>query len=232
LVISGRREAALFITIPSFITQRLEFQKQERVPGSLGTRLVKAVMHLEFVFDVLTKVWAVGEVLIAVFTTTFRGKGKIQDHGTQIILWIVIIASFKIDEWLHRILPVDMPGSYSWLRPMALGILILGLVVRGVAVFSLGSAFSANVATHEGQKLKRGGLYSIVRHPSYFGLELILLGFALHARTWTCFAVILIPSTLALLYRIHVEETALRRAFGAEYEDYSRSTRRLIPGVY
>ena len=40
------------------------------------------------------------------------------------------------------------------------------------------------------------------------------------------------PPTLAVLYRIHVEETALRLAFGADYEDYSRSTKRLIPGVY
>lgn len=189
-------------------------------------------MHLESVFNVLAATWAVGEVLIAVFTTTFWGKGKIQDHGTQLILWIVIIASFKIDGWLHNIYPADMPGSYSWLRPVALGVLIVGLAVRTVAVFSLGKAFSANVAMHEGQKLKRSGLYRLVRHPSYFGLELIFLGFALHARTWACFAVILIPPTLALMYRIHVEETALRRAFGADYEDYSRSTKRLIPGVY
>jgi protein-S-isoprenylcysteine O-methyltransferase Ste14 len=49
--------------------------------------------------------------------------------------------------------------------------------------------------------------------PSYLGLELILLACALQARTWACFAVALVPSTLALLYRIHVEETALRLAF-------------------
>ena len=82
------------------------------------------------------------------------------------------------------------------------------------------------------QRLQRSGLYGLVRHPSYLGLELILLAFALHARTWACFAVVLVPTTLAVLYRIHVEETALRLAFGAEYEDYSRSTKRLIPGVY
>jgi protein-S-isoprenylcysteine O-methyltransferase Ste14 len=52
-----------------------------------------------------------------------------------------------------------------------------------------------------------------VVNPSYLGLELILLACALQARTWACFAVALVPSTLALLYRIHVEETALRLAF-------------------
>jgi protein-S-isoprenylcysteine O-methyltransferase Ste14 len=187
-------------------------------------------MTLEPYFNVLTKVWLAGELLILVFTTTWRGK--IQDRGSQIILWIVIIASFAADGWMHRFFPVNMPGSYSWLLPLALGIVVLGLVIRAVAVVTLGGAFSANVAVRADQKLNRSGLYRLVRHPSYFGLELIFFGFALHARTWACFAVILIPPTLALLYRIHVEETALRLAFGADYEDYSRSTKRLIPGVY
>jgi len=189
-------------------------------------------MNLEFFFNALTYVWLAGEVLIAVFTRTHRGEGKIQDRGTQIILWIVIVASLWIDEWMHGFLPIDMPGSFSWLRPAAFGILILGLGVRAAAVFKLGKDFSANVALRDGQKLQRSGLYRFVRHPSYLGLELILLALALHARTWACFAVVLVPPTLAVLYRIHVEEAALRLAFGADYEDYKRSTKRLIPGIY
>jgi len=189
-------------------------------------------MNLEFFFNSLGAVWVLGEILIAVLTTTRAGQGKIQDRGTQIILWIVIFASFKIDDWMHRLLPIDMPGSHSWLRPAALGILILGLGIRAVAIVTLGRAFSANVAMRAGQSLQRSGLYRLVRHPSYLGLELIFLAFALHSRTWACFAVVLVPTTLAVLYRIHVEETALRLAFGADYEDYSRGTKRLIPGVY
>ena len=189
-------------------------------------------MNLEFFFNALTVVWLAGEILIAVFTRTHQGEGKVQDRGTQIILWVVIIASVRTDEWMHRYFPVDMPGSSSWLRPAAFAILVLGLGVRVVAIVTLGGAFSANVATRAGQKLQRGGLYNLVRHPSYLGLELILLALALHARTWACFAVVLVPPTLAVLYRIHVEEAALRLAFGPDYEDYSRSTKRLIPGVY
>jgi protein-S-isoprenylcysteine O-methyltransferase Ste14 len=189
-------------------------------------------MNLESIFNALTVVWAVGEILIAVLTTTRGGRGKIQDRGTQIILWIVIIASFRIDGWMHNFLPADMPGSHSWLRPAALGILILGIGVRALAIFTLGRAFSANVAMRSGQRLQRRGLYSLVRHPSYLGLELILLACAMHSRTWACFGVIFVPPTLAVLYRIHIEEKILRQAFAAEYEDYSRSTKRLIPGVY
>jgi protein-S-isoprenylcysteine O-methyltransferase Ste14 len=189
-------------------------------------------MSLEFLFNALTKIWLAGEILIVVFTTTWKNAGKIQDRGTQIILWVVIVASLWIDGWMHHLFPPNMPGSSSWLRPVAVAILIVGLAIRAVAIFSLGKAFSANVALRSGQKLNRGGLYRFVRHPSYLGLELIFLAYALHSRTWACFAVVLIPTTLAVLYRIHVEETALRLAFGADYDDYSRNTKRLIPGIY
>ena len=189
-------------------------------------------MNLEFFFGVLTNLWAAGELLIALFTTTRERQGKIQDRGTQIILWVVLIGAFKVEEWMHGFFPPDMPGSYTWLRPAAFGILVLGLMVRIVAIVTLGKAFSANVAMRAGQRLQRSGLYSRIRHPSYLGLELILLALALHARTWACLAVAFVPSTLAVLYRMHVEETALYMAFGDEYEDYSRSTKRLIPGLY
>lgn len=189
-------------------------------------------MNLEPFFNGAGKVWVAGEILLALFTTTWVGKDKTRDRGTQILLWVVIIGASWLDVWLHRFFPPDMPGSYSWLRPVAFGILILGLAVRAVAIVALGRAFSANVAIREGQKLKRSGLYGLVRHPSYLGLEMILLAFALHSRTWVCFAAFFVPSTVALLYRIHVEETALRVAFGADYEEYCRTTKRLIPGVY
>ena len=189
-------------------------------------------MNLESIFKVLMEVWVVGEILLALFTTTRGGQGSIRDRGTQIILWVVLIGSFKVEEWMSGFMRIDMPGSGSWLRPAAFAILVLGLAIRAVAIATLGRAFSANVALRAGQRLQRSGLYALVRHPSYLGLELILLALALHARIWACFAVVLIPPTLAVLHRIHVEENALRHAFGADYEDYSRSTRRLFPGIY
>jgi hypothetical protein len=55
-------------------------------------------MNLEFFFNALTTVWGVGEILLAVLAQTRQGEGKIQDRGTQIILWVVTIGSFKIEE--------------------------------------------------------------------------------------------------------------------------------------
>jgi protein-S-isoprenylcysteine O-methyltransferase Ste14 len=80
--------------------------------------------------------------------------------------------------------------------------------------------------------VQRTGLYRIVRHPSYLGLLILILAVGLHARNWISLLVVLIPTTAALLYRIHVEESALLAHFGNDYATYCQETKRLIPGVY
>jgi protein-S-isoprenylcysteine O-methyltransferase len=60
---------------------------------------------------------------------------------------------------------------------------------------------------------------------------LIFAAVALANRNWIAAAIVLLPVTAALLYRIHVEEAALHEAFGEQYEAYCRTTKRLIPGI-
>ncbi len=72
----------------------------------------------------------------------------------------------------------------------------------------------------------------MVRHPSYSGLLLVFLAVGLWTRNWLSLAIFVVPPMLALLYRMDVEEWALREAFGTECEEYSQETKRLIPEVY
>jgi protein-S-isoprenylcysteine O-methyltransferase Ste14 len=60
----------------------------------------------------------------------------------------------------------------------------------------------------------------------------MFLAIGLQTRNWASLIAILVPTTLALLYRIHVEETALLAHFGNDYATYSQETKHLIPGVY
>jgi protein-S-isoprenylcysteine O-methyltransferase Ste14 len=106
------------------------------------------------------------------------------------------------------------------------------LAVRWIAIFNLGRSFSANVAIQQEQKVHRAGLYRFVRHPSYLGLLIIFVSVGLHSRNWLGLAVAVMPPLAALMYRIYVEEAALNEAFGEEYAEYTRTTKRLVPGVY
>jgi len=155
----------------------------------------------------------------------------VHDRGSMLILWLVIVSSITACEWIGQTHRPDMFEGASWLKITALIVIVAGLAIRWSAVFFLGKAFSANVAIRDAQTLNTSGLYAWVRHPSYLGLVLIFLAIGIHSRYWVSLAFAVVPTTLALLYRIQVEETALNHAFGDEYAAYSRRTRRLIPGV-
>jgi len=176
--------------------------------------------------------WLASEIVIGVATRTNRSSGNVRDRGTLAILWTVILASITACEWIGgRSTPNVFGGAHS-LKPLSDGLMIVGLAVRWTAILTLGKAFSSNVAIQKSQTIQSSGLYGIVRHPYYLGMLIIFFAIGVHSRNWLGLAVVMVPTTGALLYRIHVEEIALRDAFCAEYADYSKSTKRLVPGIY
>jgi protein-S-isoprenylcysteine O-methyltransferase Ste14 len=74
-------------------------------------------------------------------------------------------------------------------------------------------------------------VYRVIRHPSYLGLVVNSLGWALAFRSGVgvVLKALLIPPLLA---RIHAEERLLRAQFGGEYDAYCSRTSRLLPGLY
>ena len=189
-------------------------------------------MEMPTLWTCLTLAWLGLEILVALITRTRRGGGKVQDRGSMLLLWIVIFAAIFTSGLVRETVAGGIPDGAGWLRPLSLIVLVAGLAIRLTAIFTLGKSFSANVAIREQQKVHRTGLYRFVRHPSYLGLLIVFLAVGLHARNWLSLAIMLVPTTLALLYRIHIEEAALRQAFGEEYAAYSQVTKRLIPGVF
>lgn len=107
----------------------------------------------------------------------------------------------------------------------------LGGLLRIIPVYVLRNRFSGLVAIQPGHRLETTGIYGVIRHPSYLGLLISGLGWALSFRSGV--GVLLATSFLApLVARIRAEERLLREHFGAEYEAYCARTWRLIPGIY
>jgi protein-S-isoprenylcysteine O-methyltransferase Ste14 len=175
--------------------------------------------------------WIVTEIYVAVVTRTRRGGGRIDDRGSMLTLWVVIFTSISCAFWVAAAGRFAAMPAAPWLAPLSLAVMAAGLLIRWTAIYSLGRAFSANVAIHATQTLNRSGLFRYMRHPSYTGMLLIFLGLGLRMHNWISLALVIVPPMAALLYRIRVEEVALGSAF-AEYADYSRTTKRLIPGIY
>lgn len=116
-------------------------------------------------------------------------------------------------------------------RWMGVALFGAGGLLRLWPVFVLGDRFSGLVAIQPGHRLMTSGIYSVIRHPSYLGLLINSLGWALAFRSGVGLALVaamLVP----ILVRIRAEEAMLQSQFGAEYDAYRSRTSRLIPGVF
>jgi protein-S-isoprenylcysteine O-methyltransferase Ste14 len=83
----------------------------------------------------------------------------------------------------------------------------------------------------EGHRLVKDGLYKHVRHPLYLGETIRNLGIVLIFSS--VYGVLFIAvGTIFLLLRIRIEEKMLIEAFGEDYKEYQRNTKRIIPYIY
>ena len=119
-------------------------------------------------------------------------------------------------------------GPYLRLLGMAIG--SLGLVLSIFAAFNLGKNLTPLPCPKDDAQLVRTGLYHFVRHPIYFGVLMVALGWLLIYP----YALILVY-VLALLiffdFKTRREEVWLLERF-PEYLDYQSSVKKLIPWVY
>lgn len=113
------------------------------------------------------------------------------------------------------------------------GVTICGIggLLRLIPVFVLRRRFSGLVAIQEGHKLETGGIYGLVRNPSYLGMVLSAIGWALAFRP-VVGVIMALAQLVPLAARIRSEERLLREHFGSEYESYCERTWRLVPGIY
>ncbi len=189
-------------------------------------------MTLSIVWMVLFWGWVASEAALAFATFTRRSGGDLRDRGSLLILWLVIGASITNGTWYGDSHAHTIFHGAPAVRFSAIALMLMGLLLRWMAIYQLGHSFSVNVAIHATQTVHKTGLFRLVRHPSYTGILMIFFAIGLFTRNWLGLAILFLPTTAALLYRIHVEEAALRHAFGTEYIAYSRTTSRLLPGIY
>lgn len=104
-----------------------------------------------------------------------------------------------------------------------------GLLMRRIAIQTLGKHFDGLVQLKKGQQLIQHGLYRHFRHPSYTGTIIVFFGFGM--ASISIVNAILFPTLYVICYyfRIQFEEEVLLEGFGEEYEVYKSKTWGLLP---
>jgi protein-S-isoprenylcysteine O-methyltransferase Ste14 len=174
----------------------------------------------------------VAMVVVGLLSSVNLSTGEREDRSNR---WV--IGALGLIGLLSAWLPAYTDRREFWVfdgdavRWLGVALYVGGGALRLWPVFVLGRRFSGLVAIQPGHALVTDGIYSVIRNPSYVGLLVLSLGWALAFRSGVgvLLAALNIPPIVA---RIRSEEKLLRAHFGEEYEAYRTRTWRLVPGLY
>jgi protein-S-isoprenylcysteine O-methyltransferase Ste14 len=194
----------------------------------LGLPYESAVASRLFVAQVAA--FALTEVWIRVRTR--RSTPSTDDRLSRPVVALglglgVASAVFIASHWSGGTLPLP----WAWFIAGLL-VTVAGIALRIWAVLTLGAFFTTEVRISPGQSVVSSGPYRWVRHPSYTALLLVVAGLGLAQTDWLsvlCAVVLPLPG---LVWRIRIEERALRAGLGAAYDEYAAGRKRLLPGVW
>jgi protein-S-isoprenylcysteine O-methyltransferase Ste14 len=180
-----------------------------------------------------TTAWAITGLVWLVGAFTAKPVARSQSRASRytqtgwliIVLLLLFRTSLRLGPLDLRFIPPSLAAAYTGLFFTIAG---LGLAIW--ARFRLGGNWSAKVTIKKDHSLVRTGPYSIVRHPIYSGFLLAILGTALATgtiRSLVALAVILV----SFKSKANLEERFMIYQFGAEYLQYRREVKSLIPFV-
>lgn len=175
--------------------------------------------------------FAVSEVSIRIRSGR-HADGYRLDRGSIVAVVLGIGAGVLVAAWCAvTVSSTAIKGG--WL-PVVAGVVLmwLGIALRQWAVLTLGSFFTVVVQVTSDQHVVDRGPYRWVRHPSYTGLLLTLVGLGAALGNWLSLVALAVLPTAGLVIRIRVEEAALLSALGEPYRRYAEHRRRLVPGLW
>ena len=147
------------------------------------------------------------------------------------MITLAMIAVFYLSPLEYIYVAPQLPRT-AWMEYGGFGLFVFGIALFIWARRTLGANYSGHLEVKEGQPLVQDGPYGVIRHPAYAGYLLMAFGLALGYSSLVGVAAILIALLPSMIYRIHVEDKLLAEHYGKQFDQYSRETKRLIPGIW
>jgi protein-S-isoprenylcysteine O-methyltransferase Ste14 len=183
-------------------------------------------------FGVVLAAWLVFEIVMSVRQRRRVGGRWPARDPSGIVLAVCFAGSIAAALGLGRNGPLPWPGGLVWPVVAGLTLIVCGIGLRAWSIATLGPFFQYRIEVQPEHRVVTAGPYRYVRHPSYSGVALVLLGIALATGDVLSLPVVAVLGGAGLLVRIGAEERQLTEALGADYERFAAKRKRLIPGVW
>lgn len=190
-----------------------------------------AEAHWFWLFTFTYAAWCILEAWVF-FRDLRTASGERGDRGSvRLIVASVFTGIFLAWAAVFAVPAARIHAFHFPLFLLGVGLMWCGMGLRLWAIRTLGRFFRTTVLVQDEHRLVSDGPYRWLRHPSYTGALLIMLGVGLALGNWLSLAIMVVAFVPAYGYRIHVEEKALAQRFGDVYAAYARKRWRLLPFV-
>lgn len=184
------------------------------------------------VFNTLVFVFAASEVAIRIFSLRNRDTRTRELASLFVVAGGFIVGIVGAVAVSVRATAAAVPFGRPALFVVGCAAMAFGIAFRAWAVIVLGRYFTVDVRVREHQEVVDRGPYRLLRHPSYTGLLCTCLGIGLALGNWVALLVAIVPTTIAIVFRIRVEERVLLAGIGEPYREFCATRSRLIPHVW
>jgi protein-S-isoprenylcysteine O-methyltransferase Ste14 len=181
-------------------------------------------------YEAVVVLWLGSEVFIGITRTAPYGARRQDRFSGQALVAGVVLSVWTGIFIASRVPSATIVTGGAFVFGLGVAVALCGIGLRWWAVLTLGRFFTTRVTTTANQTVVESGPYRRLRHPSYTGALLTVLGVLLCNTNWLSLACFLIALP-GFAYRIRVEERALVDGLGEPYREYMRRTKRLVPFV-
>jgi protein-S-isoprenylcysteine O-methyltransferase Ste14 len=155
------------------------------------------------------------------------------DKGSEFV--VIMAANFSLVVGFLSAIVLPSCSIESYWKPLfeaGIAIWVGGTIFRRYSIRTLGRFFTYDVAVSNDQAVVEQGPYRWLRHPSYLGSLLAIMGYGMTLTNWLSIFLPALCLGAAYAYRIRVEEDALLQGLGSAYHAYMKRTWRLVPFVF
>ncbi len=174
-------------------------------------------------------VWLVGEVRQGIRR---RPEATAADRGSRPVIRLAVAVGVVGAIVAARNVPAAATGTSVVFDWVGLACLWSGIALRFWSFHTLGRYFTFTVQTSADQPVITAGPYRVLRHPSYAGILLVVIGLGLFIGNWLSLVVLTLAVTAGIVYRIRIEERALSAELGDAYAAFAATRKRLVPYVW